>query len=83
MLGPRISRTIFQYTGLHMHPHLFRHLAAKLHLEAEPGSYEAVRRLLGHKTLRTTTGFYTGLENAAAARHYDKLRRRLRTRGRS
>jgi integrase len=78
VLGPRISKTIFQHTGLRMHPHLFRHIAAKLQLEAEPGSYEVVRRVLGHESIETTTRAYAGTETAAAVRHYDRTIERLR-----
>ena len=31
--------------------------------EQDAGDYETVRRLLGHKSIRTTTLFYTGLEH--------------------
>jgi hypothetical protein len=59
--------------------HLFRHVAAKLYLDANPGGYEVVRRVLGQRSLNTTINFYTGLETAAAVRHFDgtilKLRR--------
>jgi hypothetical protein len=82
VLGKQISRSIHSYTGLEVNPHLFRHLAAKLFLDANPGSYEVVRRVLGHKSMKTTLSFYTGLEHAAAARHFDanilRLRRRRR-----
>lgn len=77
-LGLRISRTVFAHTGLRVHPHLFRHIAAKLFLDAHPGAYEVVRRVLGHRSLETTTGFYTGLETAAAVRHFDETILRLR-----
>ena len=80
VLGPRISNTIFQHTGLRVHPHLFRHIAAKLQLEAEPGSYELVRRVLGHTSIETTTRAYAGTETAAAVRHYDRTIERLRRR---
>jgi site-specific recombinase XerC len=51
---------------------------AARHLEAHPGDYESPRRMLGHKSIDTTTNFYTGLETAAAARLYDEslLKRR-------
>jgi integrase len=61
-----------------MHPHLFRHVAAKLFLDAQPGAYEVVRRVLGHRSIETTTGFYTGLETAASVRHFDRTILRLR-----
>jgi len=77
--GTQISRTICAHTGLRVHPHLFRHLGAKLYLDANPGDYETVRRVLGHRSLQTTVDFYTGLETLAAARHFDKTILILRT----
>ena len=76
--GDQISRTIRAHTGLRVHPHLFRHIGAKLFLDANPGAYEVVRRVLGHRSIDTTTGFYTGLETAAAVRHFDKTILHLR-----
>jgi integrase len=70
-LAGQISKTIHAYTGLQINPHLFRHSAAKLHLDANPGEYEVVRRFLAHRSINTTTTFYTGLETAPAVRHYD------------
>jgi integrase len=55
-----------------VHPHLFRHISAKLYLDAKPGAYEVVRRVLGHRSIDTTTAFYTGLETSAAVRHFDQ-----------
>jgi integrase len=71
-LGKQISATIFRHTGLRINPHLFRHIAAKLFLDAEPGAYEVIRRVLGHRSIDTTTSFYTGFETAAAVRHFDR-----------
>jgi integrase len=68
--GQRISRTVKVYTGLTINPHLFRHIGAKLYLEINPGAYEVVRLVLGHKSIATTTGFYTGSESEAAVRHF-------------
>jgi integrase len=73
--GTQISRTVRAHTGLQVHPHLFRHLGAKLYLDANPGDYETVR----HRSLQTTIDFYTGLETPAAARHFDKTILNLRT----
>jgi integrase len=70
--GDQISRTVRAHTGLRVHPHLFRHIAAKLFLDANPGAYEVVRRVLGHRSIDTTVAFYTGLETPAAVRHFDK-----------
>ena len=68
-----ISATIERETGLKMNPHLFRHFAALLFLEHHPGSYEEVRRILGHKRITTTLQNYAGLETAAAVRRYDDV----------
>jgi integrase len=63
---------------MRMNPHLFRHATAKLYLDGNPGAYEVVRRVLSHRSVNTTTYFYTGLETAQAVRHFDKtiLKRR-------
>jgi len=71
-LRAQISRTIYAHTGLKVNPHLFRHIDAKLYLDRNPGGYEVVRRVLGHRSMNTTVRFYTGMETAAAARHFDQ-----------
>ena len=79
--GPKCPRTLSQQIterleaelGFHMVPHQFRHAAAAWLLLANPGNYEAVRRLLGHKQLQTTINFYVGLESIAAARQYQEM----------
>jgi integrase len=70
LLSQQIQATIRRETGLVMHVHLFRHLAGKLSLLMDPGNYEQVRRILGHRTIDTTTIFYTGFATDAAARRY-------------
>lgn len=57
-LSAELSALIYRETGLKMHAHLFRHFAAKIYLDAHPGQYETVRRLLKHKPLQTTINFY-------------------------
>ena len=42
-------------------------------LEAHPGAYEDVRRLLGHKSMQTTINFYAGLEATAAINRYNDV----------
>ena len=59
-------------------PHQFRHLAAKIALDANPGAYELVRQLLGHKNLRTTTNNYAGIDTRRAGRAHADLIMRLR-----
>lgn len=77
-LRSQMVRAIYRHTGLQMNPHLFRHLAAKPYLDANPGEYEIVREVLAHKSLSTTTRVYTGFERDAAVRRYDSTISQLR-----
>ena len=70
-LGQSISSCIKRETGLDVHPHFFRHLAAYLFLQQHPGEYETVRRLLGHKKLATTMKYYAEMSSQAAHDRYD------------
>jgi integrase len=81
-----IEKTVLRLLGVKLTPHQFRHLAAKIILDANPGAYELVRQLLGHKNMKTTTNFYAGIDTRRAGRaHADlimKLRETQRVRGR-
>jgi integrase len=59
--------------GIVFSSHQFRHLSAKVLLDAEPGSFETLRQLLGHKSLRTTVGAYAGINSRRAGRHHQRL----------
>lgn len=72
-LASRVTKCIRSETGLEVNVHLFRHLAAMIWLDANPGSYETVRRLLGHSDLSHTLNLYTGLEGRAATRAFADL----------
>jgi len=72
-MSKQISQTICKVTGLRMHTHLFRHLAGFLILSRNPGEFETVRLLLGHRSLETTIATYCGMEQAAAFRRYDEV----------
>lgn len=72
-LSKDIKALIDRETGLTVHTHLFRHLAAFLYLRERPGAFETVRRLLKHKTQRTTMTFYADLSNQWAHEHYDEV----------
>jgi integrase len=61
---------VFRYTGLRFNAHLFRHAAGKIFLDARPGHYEVVRRVLGHRSIATTTSLYTGAETRSAGLHF-------------
>jgi integrase len=73
-----IQRSMLRHLGVRITPHQFRHIAAKIHLDANPGAYELVRQLLGHKDLKTTTKFYAGIDTRRAGRAHAQLVARLR-----
>ena len=73
-----IQRAVLRRIGIKITPHQFRHLAAKIHLDANPGHYEVVRQFLGHKTLRTTTRSYAGPNTRGAGRAHAELISKLR-----
>ncbi|MCH8149277.1 MAG: hypothetical protein IH987_15050 [Planctomycetes bacterium] len=76
-LRQQLKPVIFRHTGLTMTPQQFRHLAAKLILEAEPGAFELVRQLLGQSRYETARTMYGHLETRTAVRQYDQLLSRL------
>lgn len=78
VLGNRIKRVIRGRTGLVVNPHLFRSLAGTLYLDQNPGGYEVVRQVLGHRHLSTTTAHYTGMEGVSAAKLFDRTLQRVR-----
>ena len=73
-----VSKFVLDQTGLRMHVHLFRALAAKLHLNVHPGDLETARRLLGHQNVSTTSRSYTEGRSDEAFRMHDDTMRRLR-----
>ena len=73
-----IQRSVLRRIGLKITPHQFRHLAAQIHLNANPSAYEVVRQFLGHKEIKTTTRFYAGPNTRRAGRAHAELIRKLR-----
>jgi integrase len=77
-LGAQIKAAVFRFTGLKIHPHLFRHAGAKIFLDQRPGQYEVMRQVLRHRSIETTTSFYAGAETRSAGQLFaaviDKLR---------
>jgi hypothetical protein len=63
----QIVERVQKSTGLRITVHQFRHAAGALILKHRPGEYELVRRVLGHKSVRTTMNFYLDLETTQAS----------------
>lgn len=83
-LSALIKQTILDFTGLEIHPHLFRSIAGKLHSLVQPGDYATLSHVIGD-TLGTTMKAYAQFEQKAAIRHYqnsvDAARARYRRTG--
>jgi integrase len=73
MVATLISSYLKKRAGIVMTPHQFRHLSAKIVLDAQPGAFEVVRQLLGHKLQSTTVNAYAGIDSRRAARHHQRL----------
>jgi integrase len=73
-----IEKVAYKALGIKLTPHQFRHFAAKIILDANPGAYEGVRQLLGHVNMKTTTNFYAGIDTRRAGRAHAELLTRLR-----
>jgi site-specific recombinase XerC len=67
------TEAALQHLGFAVTPHQMRHIAAKLILDQNPGAFELVGQLLGHKSLKNTIGFYAGLDTSRAVRHHHAL----------
>ena len=73
MFSSQITDRIEDATGLRLTVHQFRHAAAAIYLRHNPGAYEVVRRLLGHRNIQTTINFYVGLETTQANQEFGKI----------
>jgi integrase len=72
-LSGQITDEVFEGTGVRLTAHQFRHAAAAIYLKHRPGEYELVRRLLGHRSIKTTISFYAGLETLQATRIFGEI----------
>lgn len=72
-ISTQVSDTIKHYVGIPFNMHLFRHAGGKIFLDSKPGHYEVVRRVLGHKSLATTTSIYTGAETRSAGQLFAQV----------
>jgi integrase len=72
-LGTLITNYVRRRAGITLTPHQFRHLSAKVLLDHQPGGFETVRQLLGHKNLQTTVFAYAGIDSRRAGRHHQRL----------
>jgi integrase len=59
--------------GIVLSPHQFRHLGARVILDADPGGFETAKQLLGHRSINITVGAYAGIDSRRAARRHQHL----------
>jgi len=71
-LGEQLTATIGRETSIHVTPKMFRHLGAKLYLARNPGGYEVLRRVLGHRSATSTRQTYACLEDPMIHRLFDE-----------
>jgi integrase len=87
LLSHQITQAIADWVGIAMTPHQFRHFAARLMLQHSPGAFGAASQLLGHKHIKTTISFYSGIDTLSAGRQFDAIleaeRRKARSLGRN
>jgi site-specific recombinase XerD len=76
MFSSQITERVEDATGVRITAHQFRHAAAAIYLRHNPGAYETVKRLLGHRNIQTTINFYCGLETTQANQEFGKIIRR-------
>jgi len=76
MFSAQVTERVEDATGLRITVHQFRHAAAAIYLRHNPGAYEVVKRLLGHRNIQTTINFYCGLETTQANQEFGKIIRR-------
>ena len=77
-LRGQIMETVKTFTGDTVNPHLFRAIAGSIYLSANPGAYETVRSVLGHRSINTTARFYAGQMERKARQHFTDTVRKLR-----
>ncbi len=69
----QITKRILKRTGLRITAHQFRHAAGALILDKQPGNYELVRLILGHRSVQTTIRCYLGLKEIQATQIFGKI----------
>jgi integrase len=69
-LSGQIKKVIKDYLGIDFNMHLFRHAGTKIYLDVRPGNYEVMRRVLGHRSINTTTSSYAGAESKSVGLHF-------------
>jgi integrase len=70
-LSHSVGEFVYRETGIRLHSHLFRHVAAKIYLDRYPNGIETVRQILGHKSTATTLRSYAENRTDQAFKKWD------------
>ena len=71
-LAQQIEEIIAKRLGLTMHIHQYRHLAGKIHTEANPGNFEGLSQLLHHKSKKSAL-VYAEYDRRRAGKDHDEI----------
>lgn len=79
-IGRALVAAVHEHVGVRVHPHLYRHLVGWIWLRDDPRQLPSVQRLLGHKRLETTLGFYAELDETLALQSWNEYLNRRKER---
>jgi integrase len=82
LLSSQLARMTSNVLGLRMTAHQWRHVVGYIFLTNNPGCYEPVRRLLGHRSIDTTARYYAFLLDEDAQEIIDATFEKIRQSGR-
>ncbi len=71
-LGDQITDAVWDRVGIRVTPHQYRHAAAAIIIKTTQ-DYELARRVLGHRSLATTTKFYLDLDSIHATERFGDI----------
>jgi integrase len=71
-LSHQLAKFTARELGRRISAHQFRVLTGYIFLKRNPGCYEAVRRFLGHKSIRTTMTYYAFMLDDEAFEQLDQ-----------
>jgi hypothetical protein len=82
LLSQQLAKMTSAELGVRMTAHQWRHVVGYIYLSRNPGCYEPVRRLLGHRSIETTQKYYAFMLNEDAQEAIDETFERVRQEGR-
>ena len=72
VLAASVCGVMHRELGIEFNMHLFRHLGCFLFLQRNPGQFDVMRRVLGHRHVETTMRFYAEVQQSEAFRLFDR-----------